>query len=91
MKRRMDRRGFLKSTGALGAGIGLAALGGSCLSAAELANGAPNAEKIGWRLGVEAYTFKLFTFYEAIDKTASLGLRYIEGSSALKLSSFCCG
>jgi sugar phosphate isomerase/epimerase len=32
----------------------------------------------GWRLGVQAWTFNRFTFYEAIDKTASLGLDWIE-------------
>ena len=32
----------------------------------------------GWRLGVQAWTFNRFTFYEAIDKTASLGLEWIE-------------
>ena len=36
------------------------------------------AERMGWRLGVQAYSFNHFTFYEAIDKTAALGLRYIE-------------
>ena len=40
--------------------------------------GAPNAEKLGWRLGCQAYSFKNFTLFEAIDKTASLGLKYIE-------------
>jgi len=32
----------------------------------------------GWRLGTQAYTFNRFTLYEAIDKTASLGLDWIE-------------
>jgi sugar phosphate isomerase/epimerase len=31
-----------------------------------------------WKLGTQAYTFNHFTFYEAVDKTKSLGLRYIE-------------
>ncbi len=31
-----------------------------------------------WRLGIHAYTFKKFTFFEAIDKTASLGLNWID-------------
>ena len=59
--------------------MGLAALGGSPLAAADAAKGAPNAEKLGWRLGCQAYSFNRFTFFEAIDKTASLGLHYIEG------------
>lgn len=38
-------------------------------------------EKLGWKLGVEAYTFHKFTFFEAIEKTAQLGLPYIGGLS----------
>jgi sugar phosphate isomerase/epimerase len=32
----------------------------------------------GWRVGIQAWTFNRFTLYEAIDKTASLGLDWIE-------------
>ncbi|MHC4364864.1 MAG: family 16 glycoside hydrolase [Planctomycetota bacterium] len=32
----------------------------------------------GWQLGIQAWTFNRFTLYEAIDKTASLGLDWIE-------------
>jgi len=32
----------------------------------------------GWRLGIQAWSFNRFTFYEAVDKTASLGLGWIE-------------
>ncbi len=40
----------------------------------------------GWRLSVQAYTFNRFTFYEAIDKTASLGLEWIEAYPGQLLS-----
>lgn len=43
-------------------------------------------EKLGWRLGIEAYTFHKFTFFEAIEKTAGLGLPYIGGLSFQKVS-----
>jgi len=43
-------------------------------------------EKLGWRLGVEAYTFHKFTLFEAIEKTASLGLPYMGGLSFQKVS-----
>ena len=43
-------------------------------------------EKLGWRLGVEAYTFHKYTFFEAIDKTAELGLPYLGGLSFQKVS-----
>ena len=47
---------------------------------------APHAEKLGWRLGCQAYSFNQYTFWEAIDKTASLGLRYIEAYPGQQLS-----
>jgi sugar phosphate isomerase/epimerase len=42
-------------------------------------------ERLGWRLGVEAYTFHKYTLFEAIDKTAQLGLSYIGGLSFQKV------
>ncbi|MGA1980640.1 MAG: sugar phosphate isomerase/epimerase family protein [Sedimentisphaerales bacterium] len=39
-----------------------------------------------WRLGVQAWSFKQFTFYEAVEKTASLGLGWIEAYPGQKLS-----
>jgi sugar phosphate isomerase/epimerase len=70
----MDRRHFLKTTGALTAGVGLSGLA----FADEKASKTPNADKLGWRLGCQAWTFNRFTLFEAIDKTAELGLRFIE-------------
>lgn len=43
-------------------------------------------EKLGWRLGVEAYTFHKFTLFEAIEKTAALGLPFMGGLSFQKVS-----
>jgi sugar phosphate isomerase/epimerase len=85
MKFAMDRRSFLKTTAAVGAGIGLAGFGGSRLLAAEAAKGAPNAEKLGWRLGMQAWTFHQNSLADAIDATASLGLHYIEAIPGQKL------
>lgn len=34
--------------------------------------------KLGWKLGSQAYTFKEFTFFEAIDKIDSCDLKYVE-------------
>ena len=39
-----------------------------------------------WKLGTQAYTFNRFTFYEAVDKTKSLGLHYIEAYPGQALS-----
>ncbi|MDT8300982.1 MAG: ThuA domain-containing protein [Sedimentisphaerales bacterium] len=43
-------------------------------------------EKLDWRLGIEAYTFNKYTLFEAIDKTAQLGLPYMGGLSFQKVS-----
>ncbi len=43
-------------------------------------------EKLGWRLGVTAYTFHKYTLFETIDKTAELGVPYLEGLSFQKVS-----
>jgi type 1 glutamine amidotransferase/sugar phosphate isomerase/epimerase len=43
-------------------------------------------ERLGWRLGVEAYTFSKFTLFEAIEKTAQLGLAFMGGLSFQKVS-----
>ena len=40
----------------------------------------------GWRLGVQAWTFNRFTFYEAVEKTAALGLDWIEAYPGQRLS-----
>ncbi len=36
------------------------------------------AEKVGWKLGMQLYSFHKFTYQEAIEKTHSLGLKYAE-------------
>jgi sugar phosphate isomerase/epimerase len=85
MSLKFDRRDFLKKTGTVGVGLGL--LGHApCLFADETALGAPHAEKIGWRLGCQAYSFNRFTFFEAVDKTASLGLKFIEAYPGQRMS-----
>jgi sugar phosphate isomerase/epimerase/type 1 glutamine amidotransferase len=43
-------------------------------------------EQLGWRLALTAYTFHKYTLFEAIDKTAKLGLSYMEGLSFQKVS-----
>ena len=43
-------------------------------------------EKLGWRLGVTAYSFHKVTLFEAIDKTSELGLPYFGGLSFQKVS-----
>ena len=50
------------------------------------ATGAPDAEKLGWRLGTQAWTFNSVKFFDAVDKTAALKLKYIEAFPGQKVS-----
>jgi uncharacterized protein len=43
-------------------------------------------EKLGWRFGIEAYTFRNNTFFETIDRTRELGLQYVGGLNVQKVS-----
>jgi sugar phosphate isomerase/epimerase len=86
MRQEISRRHFLKTTATVGAGAGLLYGAGSHLLAAETATGAPHAAKLGWRLGIQAWTFRQVSLFEAIDKTASLGLKYIEPFVGQRLS-----
>lgn len=72
----MDRRTFLMTTGMLTASAGW--LADAAGRAEEKKSRTPNEDKLGWRLGCQAWTFNKYTLFEAIDKTAELGLRYIE-------------
>ena len=53
----------------------------NCATAADSAG----AEKLGWRLGVQAYTFRALSFFETVDKAHELGLKYIEMYPGQKL------
>ena len=50
------------------------------------ATGAPDAEKLGWRVGCQAWTFNSGTFFDAIDKNAALKLKVIEAFPGQKVS-----
>jgi sugar phosphate isomerase/epimerase len=86
MSRSIHRRQFLKVTGATSVGFGLAGLTARRAVAAQLANGAPHAEKLGWLLGCQAYSFNRYSLYEAIDNVRALGLHTIEAYPGQKLS-----
>jgi len=43
------------------------------------------AEKLGWTLTVHSYTFQKFSIFEAIDKTADLGIKYMSISGSVML------
>ncbi len=84
----LSRRGFVSTSaavlGSLAAPRWLVSIGSA--QEPKLAEGAPHAEKLGWRLGCQAYSFNRFSFFEAIGKTAQLGLRYIEAYPGQRLT-----
>lgn len=44
-----------------------------------------SGEELDWKLGVQAYTFKNFTFTEALDKIRSIDLEYVEAYPGQKI------
>jgi sugar phosphate isomerase/epimerase len=44
----------------------------------KFADGSPDAEKLGWRLGMQSYTFRGVSFLECLDRMAALGIKYVE-------------
>ncbi len=43
------------------------------------------AEKLGWQLAIHSYTFQKFSIFEAIDKTASIGVKHMSISGSVNL------
>jgi sugar phosphate isomerase/epimerase len=85
MTRHIDRRRFLQAAG-MAAGAAWLGTGRPAPAADEPGPGAPHAAKLGWRLGCQAWSFNDASFFEAVDKTAGLGLHYIEAFPGQKLS-----
>ncbi len=56
---------------------------GILLLALLAANGALQAQKtpesLGWKMGTQVYSFRLFTLEEALAKADSIGIRYVQG------------
>ena len=42
-------------------------------------------ESLGWKLGTQVYSFRLFTLEEALDKADSIGIKYVEGFPGQKI------
>jgi len=84
----MNRRNMLKSTAALaGAAATLGTVRSFAQESAEIySGGTPWADLLGWRLGCQAYSFNRFSFLEAVQKNASMGLRVIEGYPGQRLT-----
>ena len=63
----------------------VAVLVGTCVLAQEAANTSRAADKLGWQMAIHAYTFRKFSIFECIDKTAALGLKYMSLSGSVSL------
>ena len=73
------RREFFARSAAAGAVVGLSGFGGFHAHAAEpLVKAMPNTEKLGWRVGFSAYSFRTVTVFETLEKIAATGLHYTE-------------
>ena len=68
----------------IGLMIGLSLVSG--LARSEASSAAPHAESMGWRLGVQAYSFNKLTFFETVERVAKLGLGYVEAYPNQRLS-----
>ena len=44
------------------------------------------AEQLGWQLAIHSYTFQKFSIFEAIDKSAALGVKYMSISGSCSLN-----
>ena len=43
------------------------------------------AEKLGFRLSLQCWTFRELTFFETVDKAAGLGVKYLEAYPGQRL------
>jgi len=65
--------------------IGMTVVSMHCAALGQTAAPATDAYD-GWHLAVQAWSFKQFTLYEAIEKTSALGLHWIEAYPGQQLS-----
>ena len=85
-----NRREFLKCAMTAGAGVGLTATTGSWAAQTPAVKptslSTPNAEKLGWRLCCQLYTFRDRSFYETLTVLDGIGVRLVEPAFFLPLS-----
>ena len=82
-----DRRHFIKKSAGAGAGLFIAsAIGPRVAAQAKAELSTPAAEKMGWEIGCQLYTFRDRPFYDALDAIRGLGIRHVEPCFFLPLS-----
>ncbi len=85
MSTRLSRRRFLKAGPAAVAAGAVAVWRSPPAWAAPVVSSTPSAERLGWKVGAQLYTFRRFAFYEALEMIAGLGIRYVEPCFFLRL------
>ena len=79
MDKSIDRRRFLRNAVGLAAGVAVASReSGGAAAAQQVKLSTPNAEKLGWQIGVQLYTYRTLPLYDALDRIAALGVRHIQ-------------
>src|SRR5271170_8069644 len=82
----INRRNFLKQAGVAVIGLGMAGYFGLLAGAgAQTQVDTRAADQLGWQLAVHSYTFQKFSIFDAIDKTAALGVKYMSISGSVIL------
>lgn len=82
---KLSRREMLKTSAAALAAFSVPSL--SSLRGEEMyRGGAPDAEKIGWRVGCQLYSFHTKSFQEAVEMNASIGLKVAEAYPTHRLT-----
>jgi len=76
----LNRRRFLQAAGATGAALGLRGLSFAESTKTDV-SATPHGDKLGWRLSNTCYTFNSLSFLDAVERTAGLNIRYVEGFS----------
>ena len=69
----------------LSLGLMLVAMLPSCTTANKRTSEQTSAEKLGWTLAVHSYTFQKFSIFDAIDKTAAVGIKDMSISGSVNL------
>jgi sugar phosphate isomerase/epimerase len=57
----------------------------ACLGLTAGARDDADAERLGWKLGAQAYTFRALSFFETLEKLQALGIKYVEAYPGQKL------
>jgi sugar phosphate isomerase/epimerase len=65
--------------------MSVAMLVAGCVLAQDAVKGSSAADELGWQMAIHAYTFRKFSIFECIDKTAALGLKYMSLSGSVNL------